>query len=145
MGTLHNLDIARVWDSISTQEDCWEWTGSLRPDGYGRIYFGGRDSGRVWRAHRLVYEVLVGPIPDGMTLDHLCRNRRCVNPDHLEPVPNRENVLRGIGITAENKRKTHCVRGHEFTPDNTYAHGSKRHCRTCRTENMRERRRNGIA
>lgn len=80
-----------------------------------------------------------------MTLDHLCRNRLCVNPEHLEVVSRGENVLRGVGVTAENKRKTHCAHGHEFTTENTYRYGNKRHCRTCRTENMRERRRKGIA
>jgi hypothetical protein len=83
-------------------------------------------------AHRLFYEQLVGPIPDGLQLDHLCRVRHCVNPDHLEPVTQTANVLRGIGPTAVNAGKTHCVHGHPFTPDNTYINKQgNRHCRAC--------------
>jgi hypothetical protein len=83
-------------------------------------------------AHRLVYEELVGPIPEGMELDHLCRNTSCVNPAHLEPVPHRVNVLRGVGPTAENAVKTECVNGHPLTGRNLCIRKEGgRKCRTC--------------
>ncbi len=87
-----------------------------------------------------MYEQLVGPIPPGLHLDHLCRNTSCVNPDHLEPVTVAENVLRGVGITAQNAQRTHCRRGHKFTAQNTYRHGGKRHCRICRMQRQRDAR-----
>ena len=92
-------------------------------------------------AHRVVYEILVGPIPVGLELDHLCRNRACVNPDHLEPVTTRTNLLRGYSPWACRARQTHCKRGHEFTPENTYGTGDgRRYCRTCRRAHHRESR-----
>lgn len=116
---------------------CWEWTGSTT-QGYGAIAWG--EDGRSRRVHRVVYELLVGPVPPPLMLDHLCRNRRCVNPAHLEPVTNRENVLRGIGPTAVNAAKTHCSVGHEFTEVNTYYNPRDpgwRRCRACRRAERR--------
>lgn len=89
---------------------CWTWLGGINPKGYGTIMI----NYKHYIAHRLVYEFLIGPIPEGLTLDHLCRNRAYVNPEHLEPVTNAENVLRGEGISARNARKTHCKRGHSL-------------------------------
>lgn len=107
---------------------CIEWTGKIS-DGYGRIYLVG---GVYAMAHRVSYEVQHGPIPTGLQLDHLCRNRRCVNPDHLEPVTSRDNTLRGAGVAALNAVKTHCWRGHEFTAENTIVRqDGRRQCRTC--------------
>lgn len=107
--------------------DCWEWTG-FKELGYGRV---GRNSRGGW-AHRHAYEMLVGPIPSGMQIDHLCRNRGCVNPDHMEVVTLVENVMRGEGPSAKNARKTHCKRGHPFDEENTKvrANGSRR-CLAC--------------
>jgi hypothetical protein len=104
---------------------CEPWTGSVDSEGYGRT--------RGRRAHRVVYEREVGQIPEGFTIDHLCRNRRCVNPAHMEPVPNGVNVLRGYGPPAQNARKTHCAHGHPLTGANLYIHPrGARVCRTCR-------------
>ncbi|MEU4967832.1 HNH endonuclease signature motif containing protein [Streptomyces smyrnaeus] len=127
--------------SRASANECWEWTGELSEKGYGRTQRKGRYTG----AHRAVYEHLVGPIPEGLVLDHLCRNPPCVNPAHLEPVTNRDNILRGIGVGAINAQKTHCIRGHEFTPENTLRLGpnwpggpDRRACRTCRRAKNRE-------
>lgn len=101
---------------------CWTWTGAITSAGYGSVGY----HGRVWSTHRLAYELLVGPIPLGLHADHLCENKRCCNPAHLEPVTGRENVLRAI-------RKDTCLRGHQYTPENTIwkKGGAQRNCRTC--------------
>src|SRR3990167_6386730 len=107
---------------------CWLWTGADDGNGYGTLTVG-----RVMRkAHLYSYEAFVGPIPEGLQLDHLCRVRCCVNPDHLEPVTQRENILRGMGIAAVNARKTFCKHGHEFSAENTRVRkNGTRQCRAC--------------
>lgn len=118
----------RFWLKVNKTDSCWEWTAFLY-NGYGRFSVAHRKS---IPAHRFAYESVVGPIPDGLTLDHLCRNRACVNPAHLEPVTMRVNTLRGIGPSAQNAVKTHCGAGHELTGDNVSvsANGWRR-CRVC--------------
>jgi hypothetical protein len=109
---------------------CWEWAGFVDKDGYGHFM---KETGLHVGAHRFSYELFVGDIPEDMQIDHLCRNRKCINPTHLEVVTLKENVLRGHGITATNLRKTRCVNGHEFSELNTmYARGGeKRVCAEC--------------
>lgn len=132
----------RFWAKVDRKgdDDCWLWTGATYSEGYGILYTTPRPDKpgryRQVRAHRFAYELLVGPIPEGLVVDHLCRNPSCVNPAHLEPVTDRVNVLRGEGISALNARKTHCKRGHEFTPENTYIEragprAGRRWCRAC--------------
>lgn len=101
-----------MWERIVVVDSCWEWIGEMGAFGYG--YVRQRASRRRKFAHRAMYEMLRGPIPDGMDMDHLCRNRRCVNPDHLEPVTHRENCRRGNGYSGRNARKTHCPAGHPY-------------------------------
>jgi hypothetical protein len=108
---------------------CWVWEGSIDHEGYGEIMVAGVD----WRAHRLAWTTFVGPIAEGLTIDHLCRNRLCVNPRHMELVPLGENVRRGNGVPAHNARKEKCGHGHPFTEKNTYiTPQGDRGCRTCR-------------
>lgn len=132
----------RFWAKVRIEDAgyetlCFMWTGYILYTGYGRFGW----NGKIRYAHRVAYEVMVAPIPEGLVLDHLCRNRACVNVAHLEPVTNRVNVLRGLTVVAANASKTHCVRGHEFTPENTYTNPSRhgRHCRICIREHRAAR------
>lgn len=126
----------RFWNKLyADPSGCWLWRGALTTLGYGTFGSPTRS------AHRIIYEALIGPIPDGLTIDHLCRNRACENPWHMEPVTQRENTLRGIGPSAIHAKQTHCVSGHEFTPENVHVYrGRKRICRICRTGYTRARR-----
>lgn len=110
---------------------CWVWDQVASSSGYGVLSY----RGKTIYAHRWVYEQRVGQIPKGMQLDHLCRNRPCVNPAHLEPVTQKENIKRSV------EARTHCSRGHEYTTDNTYRRpdGRSRMCQTCRRERVRGR------
>lgn len=116
----------RFWSSVMPAGECLFWVGGTSKSGYGRIR---GDDRRLIFAHRFSYQLRYGNIPDGLVIDHLCRNRLCVNPLHLEAVSDAVNILRGRGVSAANARKTHCCRGHEFTPDNTYMrHDIKGRC-----------------
>lgn len=109
---------------------CWIWQGGKDRLGYGLI----NRSEHQGVAHLWFWKMANGPVPEGLELDHLCRVRGCVNPDHFETVTHEENVKRGISFAAVNARKTHCIHGHEFTPENTYRRpgATARECRTCR-------------
>ena len=129
----------RFWSKVDlfTPSGCWLWTAATGRDGYGRF----RALGRNVLAHRFAYESLVGPIPDGLQIDHLCRVRACANPSHLEPVTQRENLLRGAGGTNHYADKTECPQGHPYDEANTYNTPSgKRACRSCTRDNQRRRR-----
>ena len=103
--------------------------------GYGTMTIKGKPK----RAHIVAYEQMVGPIPEGLELDHLCDNPSCVRPDHLKAVTHRENTLRGNNPFAQKARQTHCIHGHEFTPENTYTGRGRRECRACNRERQRAR------
>lgn len=109
-------------------EPCHIWTGSVTEDGYGMFSW----AGRKVIAHRWVYEAIVGPIPEGLELDHLCKNRGCVNTQHLEVLTHNENLRRSNTVGARNRDKSHCPQGHAYTDENIYSYKGKRYCRACR-------------
>ncbi len=148
-GTFEPIQAASPWPlrrvfekAIAGPFGCAIWTGERAGSGYGVLYVAGRRT----MVHRVAYEAMVGPIPDGMLIDHACHNRdlsclggwqclhrRCLNPFHLEPVTSQENTLRShLTLAGKNARKTHCYQGHEFTPENTrFLASGRRACRVC--------------
>jgi len=118
---------------------CWIWKGNLNPDGYGVI----KIKGKGLLAHRFSYEYYNDKIKEGLTIDHLCRNKACVNPQHLEPVTLQENIKRGLTgkINHRNTRKAYCIHGHEFNEENTYYHKEHRTCRICKAVREKKYRR----
>jgi HNH endonuclease len=130
------------WESILsrlliTESGCWEWAGARDKQGYGRAGYGPRRAG-TGLVHRMVYHHVVGTLPDGLELDHTCRNRACANPAHLEPVTHRVNVQRGVAganLLALAAAVTHCPQGHPYDEANTYRRRNRpnsRECRICR-------------
>lgn len=113
------------WSHVQPTGFCWLWTAAKTGMGYGNTWW----EGRYLPAHRVAYQLLVGPIPQGLVIDHLCRIKRCVNPDHFELVTSGENTRRGFALRP---LRTHCKHGHEFSPANTYTNPNTR-ARTCRT------------
>ncbi len=147
-GSHADRDVVRFWSHVDKDGPlpkwapflgpCWIWT--LAPDkhGYGQFGTWEQNRKRTYRAHKWSYEDVVGLVPDGLELDHLCKVPMCVRPDHLEPVTHRENLLRGRTITARNAAVTHCPKGHEYDEENTgrTIRGS-RYCRRCDREGQR--------
>jgi hypothetical protein len=115
---------------------CWEWTGAHNQGGYATFC----QNRKKVLAHRVAYEHWIGPIPEGRVLDHLCRNRGCVNPHCTEAVTDKVNILRGEGAAAKLARRIHCENGHAFTKESTLLASSRRTCRICRREYMKNRR-----
>lgn len=115
---------------IDPETGCLNWAGGLDESGYGVI----RADGRNRKVHRVMYEMFSGPVPAGLTLDHLCRNRMCANVAHLEPVTPWVNTMRGSGPAAVNAAKTHCPAGHAYDAANTHWYQGRRYCRACHSE-----------
>lgn len=132
--------IERLDKFVFEPDGCWRWTGTIHSTyGYG-VVVAPRKGPRTY-AHRAMYRMIVGPIPAERVLDHLCRNRACVNPSHLEPVTHTENVRRGVSPSVRNSQKTHCPRGHALTGESLYVDPKTghRHCRVCRNSRSRAR------
>ncbi len=132
----------RFWSKVDASGSCWIWTGGQNGRGYGKFGIAKKN----WRAHRLSYAAMIGDIPDGLSLDHLCRNRACVNPLHLEPVSVGENNRRGLGPTLAGARhaarmalRTHCPQGHPYSGANLYSYPTGRMCRACGLARSQER------
>ena len=125
----------RFWTKVQKTDDCWLWLASKDRDGYGLFTINGKRRG----AHAVAYELTLGEVPIGLELDHTCRNRKCVNPSHLEPVTHKVNVLRGCSPGSVNAAKTHCMNGHEFNKTNTQItpRGS-RFCRACNSASVKK-------
>lgn len=137
----------RFWKNVNKTDSCWLWRGTRSSKGYGQFVV----NGKQLRAHRFAYELLVGPIPEGLQLDHVkaagCTNRCCVNPAHLEPVTARENLLRSdLTVASINAAKTHCKWGHALHGENIYwRRDGRRQCRTCRVLARPRRREQAVA
>ena len=117
----------RFWARVKKTKNCWVWIGGTA-NNYGTLLVNGKHT----QAHRFAYELLVGTIPKGLEIDHLCSNKLCVKPAHLEPVTHRINILRGAGWAASNARKTHCSKGHIYNLFNTHVNkNNERICRQC--------------
>lgn len=132
MKPLSESQIERFWDKVDVPEQiscCWEWTRSKVPAGYGHVNI----NYQTLYAHRIAYELLIGPIPGNQWIDHLCKNKSCCNPDHLQLTTPRENILRSNNMAARHARLTHCVNGHELNDENTYASQRAKGSRMCIT------------
>lgn len=151
------IDVSRFWSKVKAEGDgsykqCWLWTGGTNGKGYGRFKLDSRSGGTAY-AHRIAYELLIAPIPEGLEIDHLCRATLCVNPWHLEPVSHEVNTQRSTAGALAGARKsaiTHCPQGHEYTPSNTYRSknpktgGPRRACRQCSMDRARIKRESRI-
>jgi hypothetical protein len=134
------------WLRVHKTKTCWIWTRSKSGDGYGNVYWEGRNTG----AHRVAYKLIQGSFPPkGLEIDHLCRNRICVNPKHLEAVQPRINKLRGVSIVAIHAKRKHCSKGHLYTLENLqkgFSHGRPwRRCRICRKLEYQKGKLNGVS
>ncbi len=130
----------RFWGKVDASGPCWQWMGAGAGKGYGKIGVVVDGKPSYPYAHRVAWEILVGEIPEGKELDHLCKNRRCVNPDHLEPVTRRQNLARSAAVCTLNSLKSSCPQGHPYEGDNLIQNKYGRACRECRRAYDRKRR-----
>ena len=133
---MNNHTVDRFMSKIEKTDYCWNWIGTVNKSkhmGYGVFWLNNKSVA----AHRVAYKIYIGDIPYDLQVDHLCRNRLCVNPDHLEAVTAKVNILRGNGLAAVNAKKTHCINGHEFTPENSMPRPGGKDCRECKRKRYR--------
>lgn len=125
----YKMVIDRFFEKVKITSHCWIWNASKNEDGYGLFRF----NGKVRRAHQFSYKLYKGKLKDGCEIDHICKNRSCVNPYHMEGVTHKENTLRGNTVGGVYARRTHCKSGHPFTGENVYSRGPGlgRGCRAC--------------
>lgn len=131
MGRETKPAIERFMSKVEKSCDgCWNWRGSIAPNGYGKFSIEKNRIRKTFNAHRFSYQYFKGEIPHGLTIDHLCRNRGCVNPDHLEVLTLKENLLRGSGVGGRNAKKTHCSKGHTlvYSPYPSHQIKKRRYC-----------------
>jgi hypothetical protein len=129
-------ELERFSSKVKREDDCWLWQKTIQWNGYGMMWF----AGKTYAAHKFAYRQFIGEIGEGLVVDHLCRRRHCANPNHLEAVTPRENIMRGNGVAAMNAAKTHCTKGHPYSHINGQG---RRVCRICinRTSNNYQKRR----
>lgn len=120
--------LERFWNKVEIQPNgCWDWVGAITNRGYGLF----NDEIKLKLVHRLSYEINKGKIPAGLQIDHLCRNRKCVNPEHLEVVTQKENMMRGFGLASMYSKRSHCKRGHPLVKENLGKWRNSRDCLIC--------------
>ena len=141
-------DIKRFWEKVEKTDDCWNWKAYVKPNGYGTFGIGGRKNHKTVYAHRYSFELLKGPIKEGLEIDHLCKNRKCVNPKHLEQVTSRENLSRSNCLTSIQAKMISCIHGHLFDEKNTRSYLDKkgslhRVCRKCSAKRAKVNRKSG--
>lgn len=130
---LNLFNLIKIGESKYNNTFCWEWTGFINKDGYGQCYF----NKKTWRAHRLIFTIFRGSVHNGLECDHLCRNSKCVNPWHLDPVAHKINIQRALNFQFKSE---HCKYGHPFDFKNTaFAQDFHRTCRQCQKERQRQR------
>ena len=127
---LNEKQLKNFWGKVEFTTDCWNWKGATNGIGYGQFGV----NYKLLLVHRLIYKIYHCEIPEGLTIDHLCRNKLCVNPNHLEVVTNMENNLRGYSLSAQNARKINCIKGHPLNGDNLYKYKNMRQCKICISE-----------
>jgi hypothetical protein len=118
----------KIAEPFDAHNECWIWTGWKNLKGYGQFWLNGGDV----PSQRVAHELFIGPIPEGYHVDHICKNRACVRPDHLQVLTHFENSGQA------RRDKTHCLNGHEFSESNTYVFNGMRHCKTCVRDRMRK-------